>query len=88
VNIARLFNPCSLILFKISVYEIQQADFYITKDDTLVTYRRPRISSKMLPTFSNSDWLSGLPLIVSIVGLNGSTEAGYMPVLVTCPPLK
>jgi hypothetical protein len=29
-----------------------------------------------------------LPLIVSIVGLTGSTEAGYMPVLVTCPPLK
>uniref|UniRef100_UPI003F69A948 hypothetical protein n=1 Tax=Candidatus Puniceispirillum sp. TaxID=2026719 RepID=UPI003F69A948 len=74
--------------FKISVYEIQQADLY--KSQRTTRYHVPP-PANLFQNASNffkqrlpiSAWLGN-----SYVGRTGSTKAGYMQVSATCPPLK
>ena len=88
VNIARLFNPCSLILFKISVYEIQQADFYKSQRTTRYHVPPPANLFQNASNFFKQRLPINTKLKGSNVGRSGSTRAGYMQVSTTCPPLK
>ena len=49
-------NFCS----KLALWDFNRLTLLYHKGRHVITYRRPRISSKMLPTFSNSDRLSKL----------------------------
>jgi len=66
----------------------QQADFYITKDDTLSRTAARESLPKCFQLFQTAIGFQKGPKSPIGVGLSGSTEAGYMPVVLACPPLK
>jgi hypothetical protein len=66
----------------------RQADFYITKDDTLTRTAARESLPKCIQLFQTAIGFQKSSKSPIGVGLSGSTEAGYMPVMVTCPPQK
>ena len=77
-------NFCS----KLAFMRIQQADFYITKDDTLSRTAARESLPKCFQLFQIALGFPKLFRSPNGVDLSGSTEAGYMSILDGCPPLK
>ena len=77
-------NFCS----KLAFMKFNRLTFINHKERHVITYRRPRISSKMLPTFSNSARPNQQCRRVGFRAHCWTTEAGYRPVLAGCLPLK
>jgi hypothetical protein len=77
-------NFCS----KLAFMRFQQADFYITKDDTLSRTAARESLPKCFQLFQIAIGFPKLSRSPIGVGLSGPTEAGYMTILDGCPPLK
>ena len=78
-------NFCS----KLAFMKFNRLTYINHKERHIIICRRPRISSKMLPTFSNSAWTNWpAPTVHCRCPHNWTTEAGYRPVLTGCLPLK
>ena len=77
-------NFCS----KLAFMKFNRLTFINHKERHVITYRRPRISSKMLPTFSNSAWPNQQCWRISIDAQFWTTEPVYRPVFAGCLPLK
>ncbi len=77
-------NFCS----KLAFMKFNRLTFINHKERHIITYRRPRISSKMLPTFSNSAWTNELRQAIQWSCQWWATVAVYRPVLTGCLPLK
>ena len=77
-------NFCS----KLAFLRFQQADFYITKDDTLSRTAARESLPKCFQLFQTAPELLSFCQRFSIVTRVWATEAGYRPVFAGCLPLK
>ena len=77
-------NFCS----KLALMRFQQADFYITKDDTLSRTAARESLPKCFQLFQIAIGFPKFSRSPIDVGLSDTTEAVYMTILDGCPPLK
>ena len=77
-------NFCS----KLAFMKFQQADFYITKDDTLSRTAARESLPKCFQLFQTAPEQMSQSSTFRMVALFWTTEAGYRPVMAGCLPLK